>query len=228
MTTNPPSSMGVFDIPGEADIKMFYQGDETYWTDTNAWDGIVDIYSLADPLMPEFLSSTNYTMYCPEMSFGGPVFHPNGMYMYLMGGILEESCPDLDGDGEPDWKVDIYDISDAANPELVGEFIVPEMEVGTLVLNGNEDFSWGPNGLAGIDMGSAGMVFYDFSDPVNPVPVTTAYDVNPDHSNDFTTGIFGAVYGNDGHWYVREKEAQTGLTSEFHSIQLVPPEDVCL
>ena len=30
-------------------------------------------------------------------------------------------------------------------------------------------------------MGSAGMVFYDFSDPVNPVPVTTAYDVNPDH-----------------------------------------------
>ena len=145
------------------------------------------------------------------MSFGGPVFHPNGNYMYLMvrarhpparaptaprprargtdthfvggmqGGILEESCPDLDGDGEPDWKVDIYDISDAASPTLVGEFIVPEMEVGTLVLNGNEDFSWGPNGLAGIDMGSAGMVFYDFSDPVNPVPVTTAYDVNPDH-----------------------------------------------
>ena len=60
MTTNPPSSMGVFDIPGEADIKLFYQGDKvsppresmtslltwnpprkTYWTDTNAWDGIV-------------------------------------------------------------------------------------------------------------------------------------------------------------------------------------------
>ena len=99
----------------------------------------------------------------------------------MQGGILEESCPDLDGDGEPDWRVDIYDISDAASPTLVGEFIVPEMEVGTLVLNGNEDFSWGPNGLAGIDMGSAGMVFYDFSDPVNPVPVTTAYDVNPDH-----------------------------------------------
>ena len=53
-----------------------------------------------------------------------------------MGGILEESCPDLDGDGEPDWKVDIYDISDAASPTLVGEFLVPEMEVGTLVLNG--------------------------------------------------------------------------------------------
>ena len=41
MTTNPPSSMGVFDIPGEADIKLFYQGDKTYWSDTNAWDGIV-------------------------------------------------------------------------------------------------------------------------------------------------------------------------------------------
>ena len=50
-----------------------------------------------------------------------------------------------------------------------------------------------------------------------------------ENTNDFTRGVFDAVYGDDGSWYVYERDGVDGVHAEFHQLQLVPCElkDIC-
>ena len=65
-------------------------------------------------------------------------------------------------------------------------------------------------------------------DPLNPFAATDVYDP-AENRNDFTAGVFNAVYGDDGSWYVYERDGVDGVHAEFHQIQLVPCElkDIC-
>ena len=87
---------------------------------------------------------------------------------------------------------------------------------------------FGPNYITAIPMTSSGMVWYDFSDPLNPVAVSDVYDPAA-NEDDFTKGVISAVYGDDGYWYVYEKDGEDGVHGLFHQIQLVPCDlkDIC-
>ena len=43
-----------------------------------------------------------------------------------------------------------------------------------------------------------------------------------ENTNDFTRGVFNARYGDDGYWYVFERDGVDGVHGEFHQIKSVP------
>ena len=59
------------------------------------------------------------------------------------------------------------------------------------------------------------------ADPENPVPASEVYDP-AENTNDFTRGVFGARYGDDGFWYVYEQDGEDGVHAEFHQLKAVP------
>ena len=220
--------VGSFGTPSDdrADMQLFYQGDRVYLLETAAWDNKVYIYDLTDdPADPgSAISSMDFTVWCPEnagWAFGGSQIHPSGDYVYLTQGMRSAECGDFDGDGTTgDYVHEIWDISNPARPMFKGTFQIPEVETGAVTLNGGR-WEWGPNGLTGISMTSSGFVLYDFSDPENPVVASEVYDP-AENSNDFTKGVLGSRYGDDGFWYVYEQDGADGIHAEFHQLMAVP------
>jgi len=210
-----------------SDFGLFYQdgGNRVLLEEAIAWQGVVNLWDVTGDLIqaPKKLSTFNYTVWCPEggYGFGGTEVHPSGDYIYLTMGIRDPVCPDYDGDGDTgDYVTEIWDISDPENPKRAGDFQLDEVEFGALTKNGNS-WTFGPNNIAAIPMTSSGLTFYDFSDPLNPVPVAPTYDPAA-NTGDFTKGVFSAVFGNDGFWYVYEKDGEDGVHGLFSQIKLIP------
>ena len=173
--------IGSFPTPsGEdrGDIKLFSQGDKFYMIETQAWSDMVYIHDItddpADPGTP--ISSIEFTRWCPELNwhFSGTQIHPTGDYLYLAQGLRSPDCADNDGNGKADYIQEIWNIKDPANPFQVGTFQIDEVDEGGVTLNGAR-WEWGPNGLTGIPMTSAGFILYDFSGtPVRAAPARGA------------------------------------------------------
>lgn len=200
---------------------LFYQGEgpdaKTFLVEEDVFGGMAYIYGLEDPTSPELLSSIAYDYSCATMDFDGVEIVRGGNYLIMAPGIFEEGCDS--------YKHDIYDISDPSNPTYVSSFDVEEIEVGALTKNGGT-WAWGPNNIVCIPMTSAGAVFYDFTDPTAPVSFSDVF--NPaENTNDFTKGIFDCKYGNDGSWYIFEKDGVDGQHAEMHQIRVVDPSTLC-
>jgi len=212
-----------------SDMMLMYQGDATYLVEDVVWDGKAFVYNVTDDMSnPELLSTIEFTNFCPDSGFDGVNVHPDGNYLYLTSGIRETTCGDEDGDGDTgDYVQEIWDVSDPASPFLAGTFQIDEVDFGALTMNG-ANWVFGPNYIAAIPMTSSGMVWYDFSDPLNPVAISDVYDPAA-NEDDFTKGVISAVYGDDGYWYVYEKDGEDGVHGLFHQIQLVPCDlkDIC-
>ena len=210
---------------------LFYQGDKVFMTESASWINTVNIYDLNgdNAADPQLISTAVYDQWCPEATMGGAEIHPSGEYMYITTSIRETQCGDYDGDGDDgDYITEIWDIKDPSNPKKVGTFEIDEVEFGALTRNGSR-WEWGPNGLTGISMTSSGFILYDFSDPLNPVPASEIYDP-AENTNDFTKGVFASRYGDDGFWYVYEKDGTDGEHGEFHQLKAVKcgTPDFCL
>ena len=140
--------------------------------------------------------------------------------MYAAQGLRSDICGDYDGDGVTgDYVQEIYDIRDPYNPKFIKGFLMNEVEMGAVTMNGGR-WEWGRNGLAGISMTSAGFVVFDFSDPLNPVAASVIYDP-AENVQDFTKGVLSSRYGDDGFWYVYEKDGADGAHGEFHQLKMV-------
>ena len=217
-------------FPSTADgsqLQLFYQddGDRVLLVEAVAWTGLSYLYDITGDLLtnPKLLSTVNYTVWCPESGygFGGVEVHPSGNYMYLTMGIRDAICPDYDGDGDTgDYVTEIIDISTPEMPFRAGDFQLDEVEFGALTRNGNY-WTFGPNMITAIPMTSSGLTFYDFSDPLNPIPIAPTYDP-AENTGDFTKGVFRSIYGNDGFWYVYEKDGADGVHGLFYQIKLIP------
>ena len=53
------------------------------------------------------------------------------------------------------------------------------------------------------------------------MPASEVYDP-AENTNDFTRGVFGSRYGDDGFWYVYEQDGEDGVHAEFHQLKAVP------
>ena len=220
--------LGVFTFGEQYDgssRQIFYQGDRTYIMQSTVWKGLASIWDITDdPVNPVFVSEIFAEPSCPEeeggtVGYGGTQMHPSGDYVYLVD-VYDQACGAARLSDDDLTVVRIVDISDPANPKILDDFTMYEVEGGALTLNG-ATWEFGPNGLTGISMTSSGFVLYDFSDPENPVPASEVYDP-AENSNDFTKGVFNSRYGDDGFWYVYEKDGVDGVHGEWHQLKAVP------
>ena len=120
-------------------------------------------------------------------------------------------------------------------PEFVGTFSVPEVEVGTgissMVFGSAATF--GPSARDGYLKGTAlfakqgsGLVFYEFSDPIAPTPVTETFQPKVTVAQDlqYLAGVFAgqtypaAVYYRNAIWYVAI--TADGETGEIWAVHL--------
>ena len=144
---------------------LFYQGDRTYVAVSSGWNRIVSIFDLTDsPVDPVKVSDFEMVPGCPEQTSGGGLeMHPSGEYM-LIDDIRDAVCgppPGAPADAGT-HTIRIVDIKDPANPKVVKDVYIPEVEAGALIRNG-ATYAWGPNGIVGFPMTSSGFVLYDFS-----------------------------------------------------------------
>jgi hypothetical protein len=236
--------LGVFTTDGQFDGArryIVYQGDKTLMVESVGWLGKINIYDITDtPADPVFLSGFDVPEACTAdegavSGFDGVQMHPDGRYAYMVD-TMDSGCAATLGitgpTGDNDvTEVQVWDFIDPTNPVMVNKFFIDEVEPGALVLNGAH-WEFGPDGLVGISMTSAGFVLYDFSDPVNPVVASEVYDP-AENVNDFTKGVFDSAYGDDGFWYVFEKDGVDGIHGEWHQLKAVPCSalpymDVCM
>lgn len=212
-----------------SDIQLMFRGDKTYLIEDVVWDKKAYIYDVTDtPADPILLSTIEFKNFCPEAGFDGVNIHPTQPYLYLASGIRETACGDFDGDGVTgDYVQEIWNVVNPANPIYMGGFMLNDIDFGALTMNGYQ-WVWGPNDIAMIPGTSSGALWYDFSNPTNPVKYTDRYDPTV-ASLDFTKGVFSGVYGDDGYWYLLEKDGDDGAHSIFHQIQLVDCalKDIC-
>jgi hypothetical protein len=203
---------------------IFYQGEKVYMLESSGWIGQVYIYDITGDKAanPELLSNISApTCDGANPGFGGTQVHPGGEYIYLVDTYDAECGTLVNRRGENDVQVhEVWNVKDPSNPFKVNTFSMLEVEGGALTLNGAH-WEFGPGDIAGISMTSSGFVLYDFSDPVNPVPASVVYDpaVN---TNDFTRGVFQAAYGDDGFWYVYERDGADGVHGIWHQLKAVP------
>lgn len=99
--------------------------------------------------------------------------------------------------------------------------IMTEVDVGAgfVQVNGLK-WAWGPNDIGALSMASSGLAFYDFSDPINPVPYTPVYRPNV-NVDDFTKGIYATVYGDNGYWIAYERDGIDGVHGIWHALRIV-------
>lgn len=234
---NVPAEAMVLDMEGPIDgaypsLGTFPQGAAgTYWdiiytadggvflTETNWVENLINIYdATADPASPELVYTLPYDdSWCPGIGLGGVEVHPSQEYMYVAGRGLNTDC-------ERGQVNLIYDVKDPSMPKFVGEMVVPEMEPGSgyVQVNGLK-WAWGPNDIGALSMASSGLAFYDFSDPLNPVPYTPVYRPNV-NVDDFTKGMYATVYGDNGYWIAYERDSDDGVHGIWHALRLVCPE----
>ena len=159
------------------------------------------LYDLENPVMPELISSIDFLEIfpnCPPSSpqlFGQYVAAPpSGMYLerYMYVGPGDFTCNELivdNLDGEAasygTYPIAIIEITDPANPTFAGYFSVPEHKGHTSIrIQFGSDFP----GLtehgttAAMTMQAAGLIFYDFSNPLHPVALSEliTYPTNAD------------------------------------------------
>ena len=197
----------------------------TFLIETVAWQDTAYIWDINGryAASPRRIATVPFQTWCPDLQwrYSGAEVHPSGDYMYAAQGLRSPICPDYDGDGTTgDYVQEIYDVSNPYNPQFVKGFIMNEVEEGAVTQNGGR-WEWGPNGQAGISMTSGGFVIYDFSDPEDPKAISEIYDP-AENTNDFTKGVFSSRYGDDGFWYVYEKDGVDGVHGEFHQLKAVP------
>lgn len=197
----------------------------TFLAESVAWQDQGFLYDIngENAVAPKKIATIPFQKWCPDLQwrYGGFNVHPTGDYIYAAQGLRSDICGDYDGDGVAgDYVQEIYDISDPYNPKFVKGFLMNEVEMGAVTMNGGK-WEWGRNGEAGISMTSAGFVLYDFSDPENPVAKSVIYDP-AENVQDFTKGVLDARYGDDGFWYVYEKDGVDGAHGEFHQLKVVP------
>ena len=220
--------LGVFSFGEEYDgsrREIFYQGDKTFIMQSTVWKGLASIWDITDdPANPVLVSTIEASPYCsPEeggtVGYGGTQMHPSGDYVYLVD-IYDQACGAARLTDEDLTVVRVVDIKDPANPKILDDFTIEEVEGGALTLNG-ATWEFGPNGLTGISMTSSGFVLYDFSDPEKPVAASEVYDP-AENVGDFTKGVFNSRYGDDGFWYVYEKDGTDGVHGEWHQLKALP------
>jgi len=237
---NNPSEVMVLDLgdgPDESGmypaLGVFPQGaDGTYWDiayqdpavyliETSWVQDIVYIYNAtADPASPELLTTFAYDeSWCPgsrAATLTGVEVHPSGQYIYVLPGGRDPAgtCPN------DDYLVQIYDFSDPANPFMAGTFAVNDMDERTsfVAVNGLK-WAWGPDNIAALPMASSGLVFYDFTDPLNPVKIAENYDPTV-AVDDFTKGMYDTQYGDNGYWIAYERDGIDGVHGIWHALKL--------
>lgn len=209
---------------------IFYQGDNTLMAESAGWISKVQFYDINDPINPVLLSSVDVPEACSAeegavLGFDGIQVHPEGRYVYFID-TKDDACSEVDGfrsalfNSVDTTEVQVWDLINPRFPRMVNKFFIEEVEPDALVLNGSH-WEFGPNNLVGISMTSAGFILYDFTDPVNPVPASEVYDP-AENTQDFTKGVFDSVYGDDGFWYVYEKDGVDGIHGEWHQLKGVP------
>ena len=233
---NVPAEAMVLDMEGPVDgaypaLGTFPQGAAgTYWdiiypedggvflTETNWVQNYINVYdATADPASPELVTTIDYDdSWCPGTGLGGVEVHPSQKYIYVAGRGLSDDCG---------AQVNaIYDVTDPSMPVRVGDMVVPEMEPGSgyVQVNGLK-WAWGPNDVGATPMSSTGLAFYDFSDPLNPTLLAPIYKPY-DNMDDFTTGMYATVYGDNGYWIAYERDSIDGVHGIWHALKLVCPE----
>lgn len=120
--------------------------------------------------------------------------------------------------------VAVYDISDLAAPKLMGYFTIDEWKERTRV-----HLSFGSDGTTvAVYMQAAGLVFYDFTDPVNPVVLSETLQV-PSMNEEavrtapYTLGYLDAREAAPGRWYAIA--SSDGITSSIEVLTLSPSSD---
>ena len=199
----------------------------TFFVESVAWNNQFLMYDANGPnaVSPQLIGTYDLQQLCPLSSwkYSGPQIHPTGNYLYYPQGLRTDVCPDFDGDGiAGDYVQEIYDISDPYNVFFVKGFTMDEVEVGAVTINGGQSrWEWGQDGIAGISATSGGFFLYDFSDPENPVIASQIYDP-AENTGDFTRGVLSSRYGDDGFWYLYEKDGVDGVHGEYHQLKAVP------
>ena len=174
--------------------------------------GGMELTNVTDPSAPELISTVTIdNSYCPRTIT--PIYiYAHKEYVYATDFLkFPESpeCPGVDGIGT--YPVKIYDYSTPSSPVFKGYFGVSEVTD-----YNSARFYWGEGeyeDIALVAMTSAGLVFYDFSDPLQPVAVSDAVLTDASQlpeSLAYNGGVMSsqgedfpqAVYIGDGSWLV--------------------------
>lgn len=171
---------------------------------TDAWDGRVTFYDMQDELNPVYIGELFYEP-CDEDDFHGlTVLHPSQRYMYLVPSIHLGGCP---------YTIRLYDISSLTDITKITEIHIPEVDDNADIYS----FNFGLNNIAALSLSSAGVSWYDFTDPANPVPVAH-FDLSQVQDT-YTLGVRGTRQLSDGDTWVIEDE--TEFWYNFHAVKLV-------
>ena len=202
---------------GTAEFKIFDASDPSSLT-------------LVSQLAPDLLAITNCSTYSisPQRA---SVKEPG--YLYLSAfqrQPVSDACPGLDGDTLP---ILIFDIQNPEAPKIAGTFSVPEAKE----LTGAGPFSFGVGApfsggrldyadIALITAQASGAFFYDFSDPIKPVPASAPvlFNVTLPPDLGYLAGATNiqyfpaAQYYREGIWYV--STTPDGVSGELWVLQL--------
>ena len=126
-----------------------------------------------------------------------------------------DTCPD------DAYLIQIYDVSDPANPTMAGTFPITDMdETASFVQVNGLKWAWGPEYKAAMPAASSGLFFYDFTDPLAPVKIAEVYDPTV-AQNDFTKGMYDTKYADNGYWITYERDGIDGVHGIWHALRLV-------
>ena len=115
----------------------------------------------------------------------------------------------------------VYDISDLTAPKLMGYFTIDEWEYRTV-----SKMSFGSDGTTvAVHMQAAGLVFYDFTDPVNPVVLSetlkvTGMNEEAVRTTPYTLGYLDTREAAPGRWFAIA--SSDGITSSIEVLTLSP------
>ena len=118
----------------------------------------------------------------------------------------------------------VYDISDLTAPKLMGYYTIDEWVEDTIL-----HMTFGSDGTtAAVYMQAAGLVFYNFTDPVNPVVLSETLQVTGMNeaavrTTPYTLGYLDAHEAAPGLWYAIA--SSDGITSSIEVLTLSPSSD---
>jgi len=211
MDQSPPQYMGDYTVDIDGNYGFIYNepnsgkpGVIMYALD--AWAGTVSFFNMENELSPSPLGSLSFEKCDPDNDFlGDAVLHPSNRFLYLIPSIHLGAC---------EYKIRLYDISSLPTVTKIAEIHIPEVDDGADIYSVN----FGVNNIAALSLSSAGVSWYDFSDPANPTAVAHL-DVS-EIENTYTQGVRGTRQSpsDPNVWIIQD---ETEFWHNFHAVRLV-------
>ena len=151
--------------------------------------------------------------------------HPLRPFLFA-GQVRDEPCESFiyEGVDYGTRPFAVYNISDLTAPKLMGYYTIDEWVEDTML-----HMTFGSDGTtAAVYMQAAGLVFYDFTDPVNPVVLSETLQVTGMNEAAvrqaaYTLGYLDAHEAAPGLWYAIA--SSDGVTSSIEVLTLSPSSD---